>query len=57
VFYNFKVITLRGAAREGHAARSADLEGASNTLFRHLKKNEFFSRNLGENMPKNAYFF
>jgi len=25
------------------------------TLFRHLK-NEFFSRNLGQNMPQNAYF-
>jgi len=25
------------------------------TLFKHLK-HEFFSRNLGQNMPKNAYF-
>jgi len=27
-----------------------------NTLVRHLK-NEFFSRNLGQNMPKIGYFF
>jgi len=31
------------------------LESHQHTLFRHLK-NEYFSRNLGQNMPKNAYF-
>jgi len=31
------------------------LEAHQHTLFRHLK-NEFFSENLGQNMPKNAYF-
>jgi len=31
------------------------LEAHQHALFRHLK-NEFFSRNLGQNMPKNAYF-
>jgi len=31
------------------------LEAHQRTLFRHLK-NEFFSRNLGQNMPKNEYF-
>jgi len=32
------------------------LEAHQHTLFRHLK-NEFFSKNLGQNMPKNAHFF
>jgi len=31
------------------------LEAHQHTLFRHLK-NEFFSRNLRQYMPKNAYF-
>jgi len=31
------------------------LEAHQHTLFRHLK-NEFFSRNLGQNMPRTAYF-
>jgi len=31
------------------------LEAHQHTLLRHLK-NEFFSRNLVQNMPKNAYF-
>jgi len=31
------------------------LEARQHTLFRHLKY-EFFNRNLGQNMPKNAYF-
>jgi len=32
------------------------LEAHQHTLFRHLK-NEFFSRYLVQNMPKNAYLF
>jgi len=32
------------------------LEVHQHTLFRHFKI-EFFSRNLGQNMPKNTYFF
>jgi len=31
------------------------LEAYQHALLRHLK-NVFFSRNLGQNMPKNAYF-
>jgi len=31
------------------------LEVRQHTLFRH-PKNEFFSRNLSQNMPKNTYF-
>jgi len=31
------------------------LERHQHILFRHLK-NELFSRNLGHNIPKNAYF-
>jgi len=27
-----------------------------NTLYSGIYKNEFFSRNLGQDMPKNAYF-
>jgi len=47
------VITLSGAARRGrgHAIRGESLGGASIQTF----KNAFFSRNLGQNMPKNAY--
>jgi len=58
MLYNFKVITLSGAAgggKWGQAPRGAGLGGASNTLFRHLK-NEFFSRNLGQNMSKMRIF-
>jgi len=40
-----------GGMRPGAQA----LEAQQYTLFRHLK-NELFSRNLGQNMPKNAYF-
>jgi len=32
------------------------LEAHQHDLFRHLKK-KFFSRNLGQNIPKNAHFF
>jgi len=61
VFYNFKVISdhaqwrsragVSGGMRPGVQA----LEAPQHTLFRHLK-NEIFSRNLGQNMSKNAYF-
>jgi len=53
------VITLSGAASRGASGRmrpgAQALEEHQHTLFRHLK-NEFFSKNLGQNMPKNAYF-
>jgi len=52
------VITLRGTGRGTsggmHFGKRA-LEAYQHTLFRHLK-NEFFNSNLGQNMPKNAYF-
>jgi len=32
------------------------LKAHQHTVFRHLK-NEFFSKNLGQNMPKIAYFW
>jgi len=52
------VITLRGtvmgASRGMHVGTRA-LETHQYTLFRHLN-NEFFTKNLGQNMPKNAYF-
>jgi len=38
------------------APRTAGLGGAS-TYFIQAFKNEFFNRNLGQNMPKIAYFF
>jgi len=49
------------AQREGGGASEAmhpgvqALEAHQHTLFRHLK-NEFFSRNLSQNMRKTAYF-
>jgi len=53
------VITLRGtrkrASSGGMHFGAKALETHQHTLFRHLK-NEFFSRNLGQNMSKNAYF-
>jgi len=39
----------------GMRAETQALEVHQHTLFRHLKY-AFFSRNLGQNMPKNAYF-
>jgi len=55
------VIILSGAAREGEGKwgmriGEQALEADQQILFRHLK-NEFFSRNLGQNMRKNTYFF
>jgi len=38
-----------------HALQGAGLGGAS-THFIQTFKNEFFNRNLGQNIPKNAYF-
>jgi len=54
------VITLCGVAREGrgkweHASQDAGLGGAS-THFIQILKNVFFSKNLGQIMPKNAHF-
>jgi len=43
-------------ASGGTRLREKALEEHQHTLFRHLK-NVFFSRNLGQNMLKNAYFF
>jgi len=37
------------------ATRGAFLAGASTHFIQTFKK-EFFSRNLGQNMPENAYF-
>jgi len=39
----------------GGMTSGAGLRGAS-THFIQTLKNKFFSRNLGQNMPKNAYF-
>jgi len=49
------VITFSGASggSGGMHPEVQALEAHQHTLFRHLK-NEFFSRNLGQNMPKNA---
>jgi len=58
MFYNFKVIMLRGTRRGasgGMRLEAKALKANQHTLFRHFK-NEFFSRTLGQNMPKNAYF-
>jgi len=52
------VITLRdtrSTVSGGKRLGAKDLEAHQHTLFRHFK-NEFFNRNLGQNMPKNAYF-
>jgi len=54
------VTTLGGTARglrksEGLRPGVQALEAHQHTLFRHLK-NEIFSKNLSQNMPKNAYF-
>jgi len=51
VFQNLKVITLSGAASGGMrpGVQVQVLEAHQHTLFRHLK-NEFFSRNLGQNI-------
>jgi len=52
------VITPRGTGRRtsgGMHFGEWALEAHQHTLFRHLK-NEFFNSNLGQNMPKNAYF-
>jgi len=46
---------LRSKASGGMLPGVQALEAHQHILFRHLK-NEFFSRNLGQNMPKNAYF-
>jgi len=40
---------------EGMRSEMQVLKAHQHSLFRRLK-NEFFSRNLGQNMPKNAYF-
>jgi len=52
------VITLSGAAKgasgDMHPGVQA-FKAHQHALFRHLKKEIF--RNLGQNMPKNAYFF
>jgi len=45
----------QGRASVGMYSRVQALEAYQHTLFRHLK-NDFFSKNLGQNMPKNAYF-
>jgi len=52
------VITLSSVAagKWGHALRREGLGGAS-THFTQTSKNELFSRNLGQNIPKNAYFW
>jgi len=44
-----------GKASEGMRPGVQASEAHQHTLFRHLK-NEFFSRYLGQNIPKNAYF-
>jgi len=49
------VITLSSVAGGKRPGKQA-LEAHQHTLFRHLK-NALFSRNLGKNMLKNAYFF
>jgi len=58
MFFNFKVITLRGTRRgacgDMHLGAQA-LEANQHTLFRHFI-NEFFSRNLGQIMPKMHIF-
>jgi len=56
-FQHFKVSL---EAQEGglvgrHAPQGAGLGGTS-THFIQTFKNDFFSRNLGQNLPKNAYF-
>jgi len=48
------VAQQRGASGEMRPGAQG-LEAHQHTLFRHLK-NKFFRRNLGQNMPKNAYF-
>jgi len=58
MFYNFKAITLSGAARVeqvGACAPGVGLKAHQHTLFKHLK-NEFFSRNLVQNLPKMRIF-
>jgi len=45
----------RNKASGGMLSRVQALEAHQHILFKHLK-NEFFSRNLGKNKPKNAYF-
>jgi len=47
-------VTRRGASG-GMRLEAKALEAHHHTLFRRFK-NEFFSRNLGQNMPKTAYF-
>jgi len=45
------------AQQVGHAPRSAGAGlGGASTHFIQTFKNEFFSRNLGQNMLNNAYF-
>jgi len=57
VLYNFKVITLSSVegGKWGHEPRGAGLGGAS-THFIQVFKKCVFSRNLGQNMLKNAFF-
>jgi len=52
------VITFRSVVGESGGTRLGEkaLEAHQHTLFRYLK-NAFFSRNVGQNMLKNAYFF
>jgi len=56
-FRLLKVITFSSVAegKWGHAPRREGLGGAS-THFIQTFKNAFFSRNLGQNILKNAYF-
>jgi len=57
MLYNFRVITLSSVVggKWGTRPEEKALEAHQFTLFRHLK-NVFFSRNLGQNILKNAYF-
>jgi len=49
------VTALSGASRGDLRPGLQALEAHQHTLFKHLK-NEFFSRNSGQNLPKHAYF-
>jgi len=46
---------IRGGGSGGMQPEVQALEAHQHTLFRHLKY-EFFSRNLGQNMPKMRIF-
>jgi len=57
VLKNFKVITLNGVAKRRGASGGTRFGAHQQTLFRYQTfENAFFSRNLSQNMYKNAYF-